>query len=236
MDVLGAGRKLFGRRGHELGFFEVKETLRPAPDADGVTRVFPKEFWGDPKIGGFLRDVGFDPDAPKNVLPTMDDYRAKFARAKAELDQRVADFNRANQARFGHCRAAPFLIVDGPIWDGPHGSFLFGQLELVAYDEWNILMLALDEETRRRCGLVPHPGPIPALNMKVNETIVRLKARHEHALEAFGLTAIGREGGINREQYEAGLREIVRDLKEYVTFCKGKVVELFSGGSSPREG
>ena len=234
MGVFGAGRKLFGRRGQQLSFSEVKETLRPAPDADGVTRVFPKELWNDPKIGGFLRELGFDPDAPTNVVPTIDDYRAKFARAKSALDQRVADFNRASEARFGHCRAAPFLIVDGPIWDGPHGSFLFGQLELVAYDEWNILMLALDQETVRRCRLAPYPGPVPALNTKVNETIVRLKAQHEHALEAFGLTATGREGGISREQYEAVRQEIIRDLKEYVTLCKGRMVELFFGSGSPR--
>ena len=52
---------IFGRRKPQ-SFTELKETMRPTPDADGVTRVFPKELWDDPKIGQFLREVGFAPD------------------------------------------------------------------------------------------------------------------------------------------------------------------------------
>ena len=44
--------------------------MRPTPDADGVTRVFSKELWDDPKIGKFLQDVGFAPDDARNILPT----------------------------------------------------------------------------------------------------------------------------------------------------------------------
>ena len=45
---------IFGRR-QPQSFTELKETMRPTPDADGVTRVFPRELWDDPKTGNFLQ-------------------------------------------------------------------------------------------------------------------------------------------------------------------------------------
>jgi len=47
---------IFGRRKPQ-SFTEFKETMRPTPDADGVTRVFPSELWDDPKVGALLRDA-----------------------------------------------------------------------------------------------------------------------------------------------------------------------------------
>ena len=56
--------------------------MRPTPDADGVTRVFPSELWDDPKIGTILREAGFAPDDARNILPTAEDYIALFDAAK----------------------------------------------------------------------------------------------------------------------------------------------------------
>ena len=79
---------VFGRR-QPQSFTELKETMRPTPDADGVTRVFSKELWDDPKIGNFLREVGFAPDDARNILPKAEDYIALFAAAKKRLDERA---------------------------------------------------------------------------------------------------------------------------------------------------
>jgi len=79
---------IFGRRKPE-SFTGLKETMRPTPDADGVTRVFPRELWDDPKIGTLLREVGFAPDDARNILPTADDYIALFAAARKRLEERT---------------------------------------------------------------------------------------------------------------------------------------------------
>src|SRR4029077_5274284 len=115
--------------------------MQAPPDADGVRRVLSQELWDDPKIGAMLRECGFEPDDPRNILRTADDYRALFQAAQKRLEERVEAFNREKAARHGYCRAAPFLIIDRPIWDGEHGAFLYASLKLLPYDEWNILML-----------------------------------------------------------------------------------------------
>ena len=106
---------VFGRR-QPQSFTELKETLRPTPDADGVTRVFPSELWDDPKIGKLLREVGFAPDDARNILPTAEDYIALFAAARQRLDERTETFNREMTTRYGYCRAVPFLVIDHTIW------------------------------------------------------------------------------------------------------------------------
>ena len=196
---------IFGRR-QPQSFTELKETMRPTPDADGVTRVFPTELWDDPKIGKMLRDVGFAPDDARNILPTAEDYIALFAAAKKRLDERTEAFNREMTTRHGYCHAVPFLVIDHTIWDGEHGAFLYAQMNLIGFDEWNVLMLAADVRTKEACDLAGHPGVVPAVTEVMTKRVIDWKHRHDIALEAYGMTATGGQGttqGITREQYEA---------------------------------
>ena len=141
------GRKVtFGKK--KATFQEVKQAMQPTPDDDGVTRVFPKELWDDPKIGGFLKEMGFEADDAKNVLPTAQDYQAKFAEAQDRLKASMDAFNADMTQRHGYCQARPFLVIDSTIWDGPDGAFLYAQLDLMGYDDWNVIMLAGDPQTK----------------------------------------------------------------------------------------
>jgi len=215
------GRRVtFGKR--QLSFAELKK-MQPTPDSDGVTRVFSKELWNDPKIGPFLREVGIEPDDPRNIRRTAEDYIALFAAAKKRLQERTETFNREMTERHGYCRAAPFLIIDDTIWDGEHGAFLYAQMDLVSFDDWNVLMLATDVRTKELCGLAGHPGSVPAITQDITKRVVAWKARHESALEAFGITATGGQG-ITREQYEAEVNALRREIVDYVVSTKQRIM------------
>ena len=218
---------MFGRRTtfgtNQQSFAEFKETMRPAPDADGVTRVFPKELWDDPKIGKFLREVGFAPDDARNILPTADDYIALFAAAKQRLDQRTEAFNRDMTTRYGYCLAVPFLVIDHTIWDGEHGAFLYAQMNLIGYDDWNVLMLAADVRTKEACELAGHPGTVPAVTEVMTRRVIEWKRRHDAALEAFGITATGGRG-ITRERYEAEQDALRREIVDNVGWMKPRII------------
>jgi hypothetical protein len=213
---------MFGKRKPQ-SFTEFKETMRPAPDADGVTRVFSKELWGDPKIGNFLREVGFAPDDARNILPIAQDYIALFDAARKRLNQRVETFNRDMTARYGYCNAAPFRVIDHTIWDGEHGAFLYAQMKLIGFDEWNVLMLAADERTREVCDLAGHPGTVPAITQVMTGRVIEWRQRHDLALEAFGATATGGRG-ITREQYEAEYDDLRREIVDNVGWMKPRII------------
>lgn len=219
------GRRVtFGKRRQTLD--EIREEIRPLPDADGVTRVIPKEIWDDPKIGSMLRECGFTPDDPRNISRTEEDFRALFAAAKQRLDERTETFNREMTERYGYCRAAPFLIIDHTIYDGVHGAFLYAQMDLIGFDEWNVLMLATDKQTVEACGIAGHPGQEPAIAQGITERMIEWRTRHDVSLEAYGITAIGGHGrhGITREEYEADKDALRREIVDYVGWLKPRII------------
>jgi len=217
------GRKAtFGRK--QQSFAELKETMRPAPDSDGVTRVFSRELWDDPRIGHALREAGFAPDDARNILPTAKDYIALFAAAKQRLHERTETFNREMTARHGYCLAAPFLVIGNTIWDGEHGAFLYAQMKLIGFDDWNVLMLAADVRTKEVCGIAGHPGTIPALTEVTTNYGIEWKRRYELALEAFGITAMGGKG-ITLEQYESEHDTLRREIVDKVGWMKPRIVD-----------
>ena len=219
------GRRVtFGKRQQTLD--EIREEIRPTPDADGVTRVIPKEIWDDPKIGSMLRECGFTPDDPSNIRRTEEDFRALFAASKQRLDERTEAFNREMTARHGYCRAAPFLIIDHTIYDGVHGAFLCAQMDLIGFDEWNVLMLATDARTSTLCDIAGHPGQEPAIAQGIGERMIEWRTRHDASLEAYGITAMGGQGrqGITREEYEADKDALRREIVDYVGWLKPRII------------
>lgn len=217
------GRKdLFGKKG--LSLEEAKKIMRPQPDSDGVTRVFSKEFWDDPKRGAFLREHGFAPDDARNIQRTAEDYIALFAAAKKRLLERTAEFNREMTARHGYCNAAPFLVIDNMIYDGEHGAFLYAQLDLVGFDDWNVIMMAADMRTKEACNLAGHPGSIPVHSQNMAKRVADWKARYDVSLEAFGVTATG-GNGITREQFEAEEAALRNEIVEFVARAKPLMVK-----------
>lgn len=217
------GRKVaFGKK--QQSFQELKEMMRPTSDADGVTRVFSKELWDDPKIGTMLRDLGFEPDDARNIQRTADDYIALFAAAKARLQERTDSFNATLTERHGHCRAVPFLVIDNTIYDGEHGAFLYAQLDLIGFDDWNVIMTAADQQTKDLCGLPGYPGPVPAISEAMAKRVIDWKRRHEFALETFGITATGGQG-ITREQYEAEKASLRQEIIDHVVVMKPRIID-----------
>ena len=217
---------MFGRRKPSLE--ELKTMMMPTPDDDGVTRVFSKALWDHPRVGDFLRQMGMEPDSPRNRVTTAEEHIARFARAREALMERAAAFNRDMTARYGHCNARPMLIIAPEIWDGPHGAFLYGQLDLCAYDDWNVLMCAGDQETIDRCELIGHPGSIPALTQKMTAKIIALKTRHQQAHASLGRRVLG-EQGIDGEELDRIVAELRDELVDYAVFCRIKTIELLSG-------
>jgi hypothetical protein len=88
-------------------------------------------------------------------------------------------------------------------------------------------MCAGDQETIDRCGLVGHPGNIPALTQKMTEKIVQLKTRYRQAHDSLGMRVLGKPG---LDAGEMGRIEddIRHELLGYVGFCRGKTIELLS--------
>ncbi|WP_076860125.1 hypothetical protein [Bradyrhizobium mercantei] len=215
-------RVVFGKKQETLG--ELKEAERPAPDADRARSSFHKTQWDHPLIGSMLRDAGFAPDDEHSLAPAADDHFAIFAAANKRLQERTESFNRDMTARHGYCQAVPFLVIDQKIWDGPHGAFLHGQMDLIGYDEWNVIMLAGDPQTTEACGLAGHPGFLPSVTQVMIEHVIAWKARHNALLETFGITARGGQD-IPHQEYEMEKDTLRREIIDKAGWMKPRIID-----------
>ena len=215
-------RVVFGKK--QAALSDPREPLRPAPGAGGAAPAFHKRQWEDPRIGPMLRDAGFAPDDAASIVPTADNRLAVFAAANQRLQERTESFNRDMTARHGHCRALPFLVIDHKIWDGPHGAFLYAQLDLIGYDEWNVIMLAEDPQTTETCGLAGHPGFLPAVTQLMTEHVVGWEARHNALLKTFGDTASA-DRDISRDQSEMEKDTLRREIIDKAGWMKLRIID-----------
>lgn len=97
-------------------------------------------------------------------------------------------------------------------------------MNLIGFDEWNVLMLAADERTREACDLAGHPGVVPAVTEVMTRRVIDWKHRHDIALEAYGMTAMGTSQGITREQYEAEHDTLRREIVDNVGWMKPRII------------
>lgn len=85
-----------------------------------------------------------------------------YANGKPRHEARLAKIPHNVAMRAG-APVRPFYLIPDPCWTGEMGRFLTAQLELSPYDDWNVVMLPVDEEAAIRAGVPPHPcGDIPA--------------------------------------------------------------------------
>lgn len=219
-------RPTFGRK--KLDFQEVKEVLTQ-PDSDGVRRVLSKELWEDPDIEKALTDIGLNPDDERNRVRTGEEWLAIFQQAESDMLNRTVEYSREMEARYGYCRAIPFLVIGKSIYNSEHGAFLYGQMDLIGFHDWNVIMCAMDESTHNLCGLPDYPGEeVPVVAEMMFKYVIGWKRRYEFLLESYGVTATGGEGGISRRDFEAMESAIRTEILATVDEIKPKIIAALS--------
>jgi len=142
----------------------------PAVDSDGKRRVFGEAVFAG-KHGHMLKSLGFDLNDPANIIPddAEIDRRIKESLAKQDVrrTQIEADLLRAH----GHNAIRPFFILAEPVFNSQLGQWLIRLMNLMPYDDWNVVYLPLDRGTQAAMGGLPlHPrqsiGPIDELMCK----------------------------------------------------------------------
>lgn len=175
--------RLFGRR-------KPAPVLPPHPgaDADGVARVFPKELF-EGENGAFLREMGFSPDAPANILPTQSSVQARSEAVQRELDVMVAS---VNNELGGTREVVPWAMVPWSVWNREPAAFMLVTCEFYPASRWNTMLLPANAETAEALGLPQHPrGAIEGLEDAAARVFTELSQQHEAKLAKVS-AALGR--------------------------------------------
>jgi hypothetical protein len=154
---------MFGKRKTPL------QDSRPIqlPDSDGKRRVFGEAVFQG-KHGDMLRWLGFSPDDEANIIPDNAEFDRRIKQSLAQQDARRTKIEAELMRTHGHNAIRPFFILAEPVFNSQLGQFLIRLMNLMPYDDWNIVYLPLDRETQAATGGLPlHPcqsiGPIDEL-------------------------------------------------------------------------
>jgi hypothetical protein len=143
---------------------------RPAlpVDSDGKRRVFGEAVFAG-KHGDMLRALGVGLNDPHNVIPDDAEFDRRVKDSLAKQDARRTQIETDLLRKHGHNAIRPFFILAEPVFNGPLGHWLIRLMNLLPYDDWNVVYLPLDRATQAAMGgdLPLHPcqtiGPIDEL-------------------------------------------------------------------------
>jgi hypothetical protein len=142
----------------------------PSIDADGKRRVFGEAVF-EGKHGDMLRSLGFSVNDEANIIPDDAEFDRRIQQSLARQDARRTEIEAELLRTRGHNAIRPFFILAEPVYNSQLGQWLVRLMNLLPYDDWNVVYLPLDRETQAAMGGLPlHPrqsiGPIDELMRK----------------------------------------------------------------------
>ena len=142
----------------------------PAVDSDGKRRVFGEAVFAG-KHGQMLKSLGFDLNDPANIVPDDAEFDRRIKESLAKQDARRTQIEADLLRAHGHNAIRPFFVLAEPVFNSQLGQWLIRSMNLLPYDDWNLVYLPLDRGTQAAMGGLPlHPqqsiGPIDELMCK----------------------------------------------------------------------
>jgi len=158
---------------------------RHTPDSE--KHIVPPKAWADPERAAFFARIGAKPNDPDNLRVTHDDVRRMMDEGRGAVEERTRQLQARMSAQgHGNIRLRPFWLIQDNCWNGEAGDFLLYTLRLNPYEEWNTVILPVDERGASILNLPIHPGgSIPHLEETGRAAILALRdkllAAHEEA-------------------------------------------------------
>ena len=225
-------RGLFGKKGGTEG----SEPPGPARqgsfpgvprDSDGKRRVFGEGVFDT--HGDFLREIGFDINDPKNILPEPEDFDRKVKASLNRQEIRRQAIEADLLAKHGCNAIRPFFVLAEPVMNSPLGAWLIQVMDLMPYDDWNLVYLPTDPATASAMGLPFHPGvsigPIDELMVK---RIGEFHARFQDGRQKVDAMGHSSEQIDAMEKFLAYKDQMRTSIIDYVETVKPMIIELIA--------
>jgi hypothetical protein len=189
-----------------------------AGNPHGQRKVFSEEIFAG-KHGDFLRELGFGPDDPGNLVPNAGSVNAKIELDRAAFEERLARYNLEIGRRTNGGMVRGFSLLPDPCWNGETGHLLMMRLELFPYDDWNMALLPADLETAQALNAPPHPGRnIPAFVERAAKFMASIDAGLRHAVAETERTGDYAKFGAAREEMRNKIKNFASQL--YATMAE----------------
>ncbi len=225
---------MFGKR----GLFGKKAGAAPTPERQGSFPTVPRDSDGKRRVfgegvfathGDFLREIGFDINDPKNILPEPEDFDRKVQASLNRQEIRRQAIEADLLAKHGCNAIRPFFVLAEPVMNSKLGAWLIQVMDLMPYDDWNLVYLPTDQATASVMALPFHPGvSIGPIDELMVERIGDFYARYEEGRRKVEAMVMS-DGQLDTMEkfldYKDNLRRIITD---YVEGLKPKIIALIA--------
>lgn len=131
--------------------------LPPPPrDSDGKRRIFGEAIYET--HGDFLRKLGRDINDPDNILPEPEDFDRMVQESLQRQEVRRCAIEASLLEQHGCNAIRPFFVLAEPVLNSALGQWLIQVMNLLPYEDWNLVYLPTDRATAEAMGLPLHPG------------------------------------------------------------------------------
>ena len=196
-------------------------------DSDGKRRVFGEAVYA--KHGDFLRELGKDINDPENILPEPEDFDRKVKASLNRQEMRRQAIEADLLAKHGCNAIRPFFVLAEPVLNSSLGAWLIQLMDLMPYDDWNLVYLPTDQATASAMGLPLHPGisigPIDELMVK---RIGEFHARFQDGRAKVDAMGHSSEQIDAMEKFLAYKDNMRTSIIDYVETVKPMIIELIA--------
>jgi hypothetical protein len=148
---------------------------RPVVEDDGKLRVIPKAVFEGPQ-GKFLKDIGFTPDDPHNIIPQAGDFDRMIKQSLARQEERRCRLEAELLEKYGHNSLRPYFICGEGVLNTQLGDWMIRSMQLMPYDEWNTIYLPTDAPTAAVMRLPQHPlASLTALDEVIHKNLAPVR-------------------------------------------------------------
>lgn len=202
---------------------------RPPRDSDGKRRIFGEAVYA--QHGEFLRMLGKDINDADNILPEPEDFDRMVQDSLKRQEERRCAIEADLLEKHGFNAIRPFFVLAEPVLNSQLGAWLIQVMNLLPYEDWNLVYLPTDQATARAMDLPLHPGmSIGPIDELMVERIGGFRDRFEDGRRKVDAAM---QGGAP-DQFEVmdkflAFKDKMRtSIVDYVLSVKPKIVELIA--------
>ena len=202
---------------------------RPPRNSDGKRRIFGEAVYA--QHGEFLRMLGKDINDPENILPEPEDFDRMVQESLKRQEERRCAIEADLLAKHGCNAIRPFFVLAEPVLNSPLGAWLIQVMNLMPYEDWNLVYLPTDQATAKAMELPLHPGmSIRPIDELMVERIGGFRDRFEDGRRK--VDAVVHSGAPDQfevmDKFLAFKDNMRTSIVDYVLSVKPKIVELIA--------
>ena len=167
--------------------------------------------------------------SPGNATPSGEIPARSVEDSLAQQEERRRLIEADLLQKHGTNAIRPFFVLSEPVYNSQLGVWLMRQMDLLPYDEWNLVYLPTDTPTAAAMQLPLHPGcSIKPIDDLMVERLGEIRGNFEEGISKTNALIERGDADQAMARFSAFREHMRQTIIQYVESLKPKIVELIA--------